>query len=807
MTVNLKPEEASRFIYEPFSLLLEVRSETAPEHPRVASGGGFTVTGVMPLGGRENIHRFRIEIMSETAGPLTIPPITVKAGEESVATSPLRLTVSAPRLADGMTLTTEFDAESLYVDQPVTMSVSWKIPERFARCWELQMDLPLLRDPGLDIYSVSPDAPEKQLIGLPVSGQRVIAVKTGDGPGDGLTFSYTLVAREAGKRRPSPAQVQCVMMKGDRPASPYPSYFDNHFFRSPDTHDSFDRVYSSAPVPELTVHPLPEEGRTARYCGVVGSCSAKATIEPTDTAVGQPMLLTVTLQGLAFSGHIRALPDAVLDDLGAEFQLTREPIRVSADGDSKSFTFILRPLRTGIEAIPGLALQFFDPQQGAYRMARTQAQPITVQPDGTDTVYRPHALDGATPPMPLRGIRGNRNESEMLMSTYAVFEFMARYAWAFWLFPPLLWLGLRPWLRRLDRCRSDRAYARAVRASRRFHRTCRQDEESAWLAYLADRFDMTAEAVTFESVARRLRRHEAPDDLVQAIRERFDRRDTEHYAPAGRASGQVPTARSLVHRLERTVKVLSIVACLLLAATAHAQPQAAQAGGQAATSQELFDQAMELRTEKPDEARPLFTEAALGFDSEGNHFNAGNSWFFAGKPGRALASYRAAQRLRPFNRQLRESIGFIRAQRADVFDAAEGPVSRFVLRWHQFCQWSPALRGGLITLVYLAGWGWFLIARIVDKRVPRRAWIVLAIAALVPCVSLLRSLVQADEGVVIEAAEGRLGPGYAYDSAYESILHESTEFEWIDAHNGWVLARLPDGNEAWLRASACVQVR
>ena len=384
----------------------------------------------------------------------------------------------------------------------------------------------------------------------------------------------------------------------------------------------------------------------------------------------------------------------------------------------------------------------------------------------------------------------------MLMSTYAVFDFMARYAWAFWLLPPLLWLGLRPWLRRLDRCRSDRAYARAVRASRRFHRTCGQDEESAWLAYLADRFNLTAEAVTFESIVAELRRHRAPDDLVQAIRERFDRQDTEHYAPEGQSAGAAPTARSLVHQLERSVKLLSIVACLFLAVN-----------GWAATPQDLFDQAMELRTEKPDEARPLFTEAALGFDSEGHHFNAGNSWFFAGKPGRALASYRAAQRLRPFNRQLRESIGFIRSQRADVFHSGEGSVSRLALRWRQFCQWSPALRGGLITLAYLVGWGLFLAARITGRTVPRRAWIVLTIVALVPCVSLLRSLVQAGEGVVIEAAEGRLGPGYAYDSAYESILHESTEFEWVDARNGWVLARLPDDNEAWLRESACVRVK
>jgi hypothetical protein len=838
LEVSLKAETESRFVYEPFGVLLEVRSETEPEHPSVSSGGAFAVTGVMPLTSKGALHQYRIEIMADAAGALTIPPITVKAGEETATTAPLRLTVAAPRAAEGMTLTTTFDSESLYVDQPVTMEVTWRSPDKLTRYWELQMDLPILRDPAWEVYPSTPDAPEKQLIGLPVSGQRMIAVKGGDDSGDSLKFSYVLIARGSGARHPAPAQVQCALMKGDRPASPYPSYFDNHFFRSPGAGDHFERIYFSAPVPALTVQALPEVGRTPRYCGIIGACTARARIEPAETMVGQPMLLTLTLDKLSFGGHIRALPDAVLDDLGPEFQLPREPIRVSSDGDSKSFTFVMRPLRSGIEAIPGLALQFFDPEKSCYRMARTESLPIVVQPDGDETVYRPHTIEGATPPTPLNGIRGNRNESEMLMSTYSAFEFMARYAWVFWLFPPLLWLGLRPWLRRLDRCRTDPAYARAVRAARRFHRACRQDEESAWLDYLADRFDLTAEAVTFESVAGELARHQVPADLVQSIHNRFDREDAEHYAPAGTPPRNAPTAHTLVHLLEKSVRVLLIVICLVPAMNGWASPQSRDggkaggqaapqsrdggkaggqaapqaprtehAGGQVATPQEHFEHAMQVRTDKPDEARPLFIEAALGFESEGQHFSAGNSWFFAGKSGRALASYRAAQRRRPFNRQIRESIGFIRAQRADVFPVASSPRARLTAKWNQFCQWNPALRGGLVTLVYLTGWGIFLVARIAGVCVHRRVWITIAILALIPCLSLVRSLVQAEEGIVIESAEGRLGPGYAYDSAYESILHESTEFEWRDAHNGWVLARLPDGNEAWLRETACVRVR
>ena len=65
---------------------------------------------------------------------------------------------------------------------------------------------------------------------------------------------------------------------------------------------------------------------------------------------------------------------------------------------------------------------------------------------------------------------------------------------------------------------------------------------------------------------------------------------------------------------------------------------------------------MEMQAEKPDEARPLFVEAALGYEEQGSFFNAGNSWFFAGQSGRALAAYLSAGSRAPFNRKIRESI-------------------------------------------------------------------------------------------------------------------------------------------------------
>jgi hypothetical protein len=781
--VKLEPVEASRFVYEPFTLLLETPAEA--DLPEVPSGNGYRVTGIYQEPGA---GRFHIELIAEEAGTLTLPPFTVRAGEEAIDTPLLRLAVSAPRPANEMSVDLALSATNLVVDQPVRLSVTWRSGVPFTRCQELLLGLPMLRSPAWEVYPLDPAVPEKERIGLPVNAQRMIARNTQTEAGYELSFSYSLVPRREGVF-PLEARLSCALMEARRASSQYPSYFDNHFFNRPDKKDRFERVYLKADGPQLTVQALPEDGRTVRYSGIVGTGSASARIEPAATAVGQPMLLTVSLTDLAFGNHIQNLPEATLDGLGPEFLITRDPMHIETTADSRAFTYIVRPLRSGLTTLPALALDLFDPAQNTYRTVRTAPLPIRVDPDGDQTFYTPSKK--TDPLIPLAGIRNNRKESEPAM--YAILEFLTANGWFFWAAPPLLWLALRPWLRRRDRCRIDPAYARAARALRRFRRDVRRDEEAAWKGYLADRFDLAAQAVTFKAVKPHLQH--ADPQLVQAIRDRFAGEDTVHYAPPGTPAQRVAEARKLVNKLEKAIPLVLLLIALL------------PSSGEAAPSDDLFARAMEIRAERPDEAAPLFTEAALEFEAERRFFNAGNSWFFAGEDGRALANYRSAESRRPYNRQIRESIEFILAQRSDSFQGLEKPTSRVSRVWKKFCTRSPALRFGALTLLYLAAWGTFLTARIIGKTTPFKVWFTGGIAAAVLALSLAWSFSRPPQGVVIQSTDARLGPGYAYEPAYEGILHEAIEFQWLEERSGWVRARLPDDTEAWLRATACVRIR
>ena len=797
ISAGLTAETASLFIYEPFTLRLEVESDAPPETPELPAVPDLAVTTVrrLPSDPAQRQHTFQIEMIAQRDGSLTVPPFAVRARGETTFTSALRLRIRRPRLATEMTLAVTIEPTMLRVGQPATMTVTWSSGVSFARCKQLRFEIPLLADERCHVFPLDPRVPESEGIGLPVNNTRVVA--QADTLPDGrqsLSFRYKLVPREPCVLRAPPARLLCALCQEERAAGQSPSYFYNHFFEVTGASEAFEEIYLAAPVSEITVRDLAETGRNAHFADIVGPCVLRTSVAPARMTVGQPALLTVHLDNLAFARHINGLPSTALDGLRSEFHLSREPIREDTTDNARSFTHVLRPLYAGIKRIPAVVIQTFDPSSGAYRTLRSEPIPLTVDVDQDDgsRVFAPR-IDSESP-IPFHGVRHNRLNERTRTAIHHVFEFLGRLGWVLVPLPPLVWLVLLPLVRRRERCRRDPVYARALAAWRRFRRTAGRDEESAWRIYLADRLALCAEVLTADTVTEALRSRNVDADLIAEARRRFEQKDAAEY-------GQRPLAPSqgthrLVRRLQKATAGLLLVSSLLIPLPASAADRA----------DELFAQAMQKRANRPDEAQPLFFDAALRFESAERFLNAGNSWFFAGENGRALANYRAAERRAPFDRQLRESIEFLRANRADAFPPLATPTGKLASAWSRYCTWTPLLRFGSLVLAYLLAWAVFLTAQLSGRRVHRAVWVVLLAAVMVPLASLAQSSLRQATGVVIEDTVARLGPGYAYDPAFEQPLHKATEFTWMETRQGWIRVRLPDDSEAWLRESANMKV-
>jgi hypothetical protein len=754
-----------------------------------------TIVRRLPSDATRRLHAFQIGLIAERDGILTVPPFAVRAGGETVLTSALRLRIRAPRPATEMALAITVEPTALRVGQPATIIGTWISAVAFERCKQLLLEMPLLADERCQLFPLDPPVPEEERIGLPVHNIRVFA-QAGVQP-DGrrsLTVRFALVPREPCVLRAPPARLVCALLEGERSIGQPPSHFYNHFFEAARESEAYEQIYLTAPVPEIAVKTLAETGRTGRFADIVGPCDLHASVAPTRLVVGQPALLTVHLDKLAFARHITGLPSAAFDGLRSEFQLSAEPIRETATDHARSFTHILRPLRPGITRIPAVVIQTFDPDSGVYQTLRSTPIPVTVEPDPDDASRVFASRIDSQRPIQLHGVRHNRVNEQIMTLFRDILEFLGRHWWAFVPLPPLLWLALRPLARRWERCRRDPMYARAVAAWWRFRRTAWRDEETAWRNYLADRLALCAEALTADTVTQALRARNVDDGLVAEARRRFEEKDAADYGK--RPPAPSPSTRSLVRRLHQATVPLLLMFSLFVPLR----------GDAAESADELFARALQMRGEKPDEAQPLFVEAALRFESAKRFLNAGNGWFFAGENGRALVNYRDAERRSPFERQLRESIEFLRANRADAFPPPATPTGRFAAFWTRFCTWAPVLRVGLFVLAYLTAWTVFLTAQLAGWRIRRAIWAVLLVALLMPLVSVAQTSFRPVEGVVIEDTVARLGPGYAYDPAFEQPLHKAAEFSWLETRQGWVRARLPDASEGWLRETDCMKV-
>jgi 4-amino-4-deoxy-L-arabinose transferase-like glycosyltransferase len=155
---------------------------------------------------------------------------------------------------------------------------------------------------------------------------------------------------------------------------------------------------------------------------------------------------------------------------------------------------------------------------------------------------------------------------------------------------------------------------------------------------------------------------------------------------------------------------------------------------------------------------------------------------------------------------VRESIEFLRSNRADAFPPPAAPTGILAAWWDRYCNWSPLLRVGSCVCAYLVAWMVFITSQLSGRRVRRAVWILLVAAIFVPLVSLAETSLRHDEGVVVIDSVARLGPGYAYDAAFREPLHQATEFKWLETRQGWVHCRLPDDSEGWLPESGCMKV-
>jgi hypothetical protein len=331
------------------------------------------------------------------------------------------------------------------------------------------------------------------------------------------------------------------------------------------------RETARAEAVPVEVKAPPAAGRPADFTGAIGTFTIQAEAKPQRVQQGQPITLTVRVQGSQVEGvagpNLTAQPELV-----SRFDFSTEEVTGDIERPGvKVFRRAIFPKQAGEQTVPSISWSYFDPEREIYSTLRSDPIPITVDVgSAAATESLSETATAESRPGGLTVLRGGISPNYVdAAALLAKHEFSASPAilLAFGSLPPLIWAGIYAAAWRRARRRADAGWSRrrsALRTGQRLAaKAMRQPSPQAQLqglaealsVYLAHRFDLPPGTLTPDE-ARELVAAGAKDaETAEAVAGFFAQCDAIRFAPqmpAGitpeQAQGQV---RRWMTRIER----------------------------------------------------------------------------------------------------------------------------------------------------------------------------------------------------------------------------------------------------------------
>jgi len=266
--------------------------------------------------------------------------------------------------------------------------------------------------------------------------------------------------------------------------------------------------------------------------------------------------------------------------------------------------------------------------------------------------------------------------------------------------------------------------------------------------------------------------------------------------------------------ITKRLTIISIVLSLVgLLSSAIAQMPKDQAYSFLNQANESFRQANSTRD--PRQAERLYDKAILTFEKiveQGQiknaklYYNLGNAYFLKGDVGKAILSYRRAEKLDGSDTNIQKNLTFARTRRIDkVTIKTERRVLQTLFFWH----YDFAVKTRFLLTCIFFGLVCISAAAIVwFGRSAFRMTSVIICAVLTVC--LLSSLIVETTtrasrtcGVItIREVVARQGDGQNYSPSFKEPLHTGTEFDVLETRPGWLHIKLFDDSDGWIPDTA-----
>lgn len=262
----------------------------------------------------------------------------------------------------------------------------------------------------------------------------------------------------------------------------------------------------------ITVRPLPD-GAPNGFNGAVGQFNASFSLDETTITLGQPLTLTMTVDGTGSLERLTAPRLPVVE--GWRIYTNPSRYEVSEVGSlrfgQKVFEWLLVPEQTGTQVFPSIDFVFFDPQRDVYRTLTSDPLMIQVFPGEDNLNQLPSFTDvnGEQIVQPLKPVNLS-SFSPQLPDGF----------WLLWFVPPALVVLVRVGLWGRSRLTVRQLHQRKITAlsrlkSRIQHFNGHDDLERVVYAYLADKLGCTEPVVRSLDLVSLLHAHRIDSQSIE----------------------------------------------------------------------------------------------------------------------------------------------------------------------------------------------------------------------------------------------------------------------------------------------------
>ncbi|TWU51308.1 BatD family protein [Rubripirellula reticaptiva] len=866
------------YVGMPVTLQIRVDDASGTVQPEIPDVDGLSIVSVgrpqissqiVTFNGRQQTNRtsmiYQYEVTAERAGEFVIPPIKITGGGAATITEAVRFTAEKSETGDTMFVEIVGEKDKVFVGQSLNVTLKiWVLPyhdeEKNLTLGESEMWRSISKQTNWGPFEKSLEklAGNRQRPG----GREVIRT---DSKGKSRNYflyeiDATIYPTHAGKI--SADDVRIVLnypVSIGRRRDPFASMFeamDSQFGRSA-FQDDFFRGFTSglavtsvrpvvaeATAQSIEVVAIPSEGRPDDYVGAVGQYSIDAEASDTNVKVGDPITLTLTINGTGPMDLVRAPPLASQSTLTEKFKVAEDDLAGFVQGQRKLFQTTIRPKSEDVSKIPPIAFTFFDPETGKFVTVASDPISIDVQPGdmlALDSVVANRAAtvrsdetktsSGGLGMAWLASARSYQtvfDGSDVLVNRDRASVF-SRGVMVACVLPPVLFLGVCLLVSR------NRFWA-LLPPNRRFERAVaaagsRVEVKAALSRLIASRLGAVNEQGNDDFIIGLLRRSGQYELAIRAERlfassesvtGSESEKDLESFKNESRSIASQLKAQTHVRarNLKSTKATASIVIALMVSMACGVHAVAEQSTMTAAQREAMLSNAMEIyrtatQESSADSAADLskqsFAEAAQMFQAIADSgvvndrlfFNLGNAAFQSDQPGRAIAAYRKALRIDPESAMYHDQLRFAESEanikpdgeRAKWFnDAVLRLVPPAGMKVAALGIWSMGWAVAAATLLFRGSTGW--------KRWGRGIAAVLVLASVVAGASYAFRVLPlvSDSTAVIVASEVAIHEGDGQEFAVVEQLEgaEGEVAEVVSRRGGWTQIRRSNGVEGWV---------